>query len=187
MENIVSTNASPASKTASVTEALWFNAVWFQSTWFCTVLGRDAFLPLAMVLIALHLVLVRDVWRELLVLSTIAAIGIATDAVLSYAGLFHFSGDVLVPLWLCCLWLAFATTLTRSLAWLGRHPSWVTIAGALALPLNYWAGQRLGAVDFPQPLLLTLVAMSAAWAVLLPLMYRLVNALTDGGRESTRA
>lgn len=187
MENIVSTIAPPTSKPAGITETLWFNALWFQSTWFCTVLGRDEWLPLAFAMIALHLWLVRDVWRELLILSTIASIGIAVDASLSYGDFFQFSNGALVPLWLCCLWLAFATTMTRSLAWLGPHPLWAALAGAVVIPLNYWAGQRLGAVDFPQPLALTLVVMGTTWALLLPVMYRLAARLKEAEPELATA
>jgi hypothetical protein len=187
MENIVSTIAPPTSKPAGITETLWFNALWFQSTWFCTVLGRDEWLPLAFAMIALHLALVRDVWRELLILSTIASIGIAVDASLSYGDFFQFSNGALVPLWLCCLWLAFATTMTRSLAWLGPHPLWAALAGAVVIPLNYWAGQRLGAVDFPQPLALTLVVMGTTWALLLPVMYRLAARLKEAEPELATA
>lgn len=169
-----------------VADSIWFNAIWFQSTWFCAVLGRDQLLPITFAMLALHLYLVRDVYREMLQLSTIAAVGIGVDAAISAAGLFQFSGGVLVPLWLCCLWLAFATTLTRSLAWLGQRPLLVVLAGAIVLPLNYWAGQRLGAVSFGQPLPVVLATIGLAWAVLLPLLYRLSNLIeaADGEAEA---
>jgi hypothetical protein len=74
--------------------------------------------------------------------------------------------------WFNALWFTFATTLTRSLAWLGRRPIVTALVGAVALPLNYWAGQRLGAVAFPQTLALTLATMSVIWLFTPPLMYR---------------
>lgn len=187
MEDIVSTAVPATARPARFSETIWFNALWFQSTWFCTVLGRDSLLPLAVAMIVLHLALVRDVWRELLPLSTIAAIGISVDATLSYTGVFQFSGGVLVPLWLCCLWLAFATTLTRSLAWLGSRRGWAAAAGFLVIPLNYWAGQRLGAVTFPQPLGITLGIMAVTWAVMLPCIYRISSLLTQADRTTEEA
>ena len=181
MKDVVSTAIAPdhAALTSAtrLSEKLWFNALWFQTTWFCLVLGRETLLPVSGALLILHLALVRDTWAELLRLSTVAAIGISIDALLSYNGLFSFPGDVLVPLWMCCLWLSFATTLTRSLAWLGRRPIVTALVGAIALPLNYWAGQRLGAVEFPQTLALTLATMSVLWLVTLPLMYRICSLL----------
>ena len=190
MKDLVSPTVSPAApdlaRSDRWSEKLWFNALWFQTTWFCLVLGRESLLPVSGALILLHLALVRDPWTELLRLSSIAAIGVSVDAVLSYSGLFYFPGDVLVPLWLCCLWLTFATTLTRSLAWLGRHPLLTGLVGAVALPLNYWAGQRLGAVEFPQPLIVTLGTMALLWLVMLPLMYRVSKFLAEAEKtEST--
>ena len=111
-------------------------------------------------------------------MSSVAAIGIGADAMLHITGVYQFAGNALVPLWLCGLWLAFATTLTRSLAFLGKRPWLAAVAGAVALPLNYWAGQRLGAVTFGYSLPVTLVVISLTWGILLPALYRL-SALID--------
>lgn len=170
-------NAVTTLMNGGLTDRVWFNALWFQSVWFCTVLGGHSLLPLTYILILLHLALARDTRLEMLHLSGLAAIGITVDAILSSAGVFAFSGGVLVPLWLCCLWIAFATTLTRSLAYLGSRPLLCALAGAVVFPLNYWAGQRLGAVEFPQSLPVTMGIMAVFWAVTLPLMYRLAAIL----------
>ena len=170
-----------------LTDTVWFNALWFQSVWFCAVLGRDTLLPVAIFLILIHLSLARDTRIELFNLSRLAAVGIAVDAILSTTGIFAFPGGVLVPLWLCCLWMAFATTLTRSLAYLGSRPLLCALAGAVVFPLNYWAGQRLGGVDFPHSLPLTLGIMALIWGVMLPLMYRLAAKLTDEDKQEDTA
>ena len=139
------------------------------------MLGRETLLPLALALLGLHLVLVHDTRRELLQMTAIAAVGISADAALSSSGVFLFPDGSLVPLWLCCLWLAFATTLVRSLAWLGRHALLAGFLAALALPLNYWAGQRLGAVQFGYSLPATMAVMAAVWAVLFPCLFQLTR------------
>lgn len=170
--------------TRVLADKLWFNAIWFQGIWFCTVLGRDGLLPLALLLLALHLWLARADWRgELRQLALVGGLGIAADALLSAAGVFQFSGGVLVPLWLCCLWLAFAVALRRSLDWLGARPWLASLAGAIAFPLNYWVGQRAGAVEFGYSLPSTLALLAITWAVLLPLMFRLgaSRSTTQGG------
>ena len=172
------TIASAIAVKKPLVDRIWFNALWFQSIWFSTVLGGDTLLPLAAGLLLLHLVLVRNTWHELLQLSTHAAIGISVDATLSTAGIFQFPRDVLVPLWLCCLWLGFAATLTRSLAYLGSRPLLVAAAGAVVFPLNYWAGQRLGAVDFPEGLSVTMGIMAVSWMCVLPAMYKVAGQLT---------
>ena len=166
-----------------VTEAVWFNALWFQATWFSAVLGRDTLLPLTLCLLILHLMLVGNTHRELRQLLSVAFVGISADASLSYIGLFQFEGNVLVPLWLCCLWLGFASTLPRSLSYLGKRPLLASLVGGVAMPLNYWAGQKLGAVQFSYSLPVTLGAMAMIWAVLLPCLYQLTALLQKSLRQ----
>lgn len=171
--------------TSRLSDAVWFNALWFQAVWFCAVLGRDRLLPLALLLIALHVWLTRrDYRRELRQLVLVGGVGVAADALLSTLGVYQFAGGVLVPLWLCCLWLAFAAALGRSLAWLAARPALAALAGAVAFPLNYWAGQRLGAVEFGYALVPTLALLALTWGLLLPQMLRLGAQLSAApGRE----
>jgi len=161
------------SQAARIADAPWFNALWFQATWFCAVLGREALLPLTAGLILLHLALARDLKSELLQLSAVALVGVTVDACLSAGGFYVFEDGVLVPLWLCCLWLAFATTLRRSLAFFGPRPVLTALAGAVVLPFNYLVGARLGAVEFGHALPLTFIVVGMVWAVLLPVLYRI--------------
>lgn len=185
-----SANTSTATATQSaptLADTRWFNALWFQTTWFFVVLGREAFLPATLLMIALHLFLVRNTRRELLLMSSVAAIGIGADAILHITGVYQFAGNALVPLWLCGLWLAFATTLTRSLAFLGQRPWLAALAGAVALPLNYWAGQRLGAVTFGYSLPVTLVIVALTWGILLPALYRLSAVIDTAMRREGQA
>ena len=70
------------------------------------------------------------------------------------------------------MWMIFATTLNLSLRWLkGRW--WLgTLFGAVGGPLAYYAGYKLGGVDFYQPMWLSLAALGVVWAVAMPsLMY----------------
>lgn len=158
-------------------ERAWFNALWFQVTWFCMVLGQAHLLPVGLALLLLHFVLVRTPMLELRQLALLGGLGAAVDASLSAFGLYQFAGDVLLPAWLVVLWLAFATTPRRSLTFLDRHTALPVLAGAIVMPLNYWAGQRLGAVEFPFPLATTLLVIGGVWAVLLPLLFRLARYL----------
>lgn len=175
------TFANATSMTRRVTDSLWFNALWFQSVWFCTVLGRDAWLPVAVLLLAVHVALVRDSVAELRQLACVGGMGIGADALLSATGVYDFPNGVLVPLWLCCLWFAFAAVLGRSLAWLASRRYVAALAGAIAFPLNYWAGQRLGAVEFGYALVSTLTIVGVTWLLLLPQMYRLTRLLDRAG------
>ena len=182
---INATHTSTANLSPRLSEILICNAVWFQGLWFCTVLGRDPLLPVAGLLLVLHVWLSRDFRKELRQLALVGGVGIAVDAVLSSAGVFEFGNGALVPLWLCCLWLGLAAALGRSLAWLSRWRIVASVAGAIAFPLNYWAGMELGAVEFGYPLPVTLGLLALVWAVVLPLMFRLTARLSSTVEESS--
>ncbi|MDO8860334.1 DUF2878 domain-containing protein [Haliea sp. E1-2-M8] len=169
--------ASPRSFAGQLGEKPWFNALWFQSTWFCTVLGRDNLLVVSLGLIGLHLLLVARRRLEIRQLALLGGIGIAVDTGLSLVGVFQFAGGVLMPGWLGCLWLAFATTPGRSLAFLGARPWLTALAGGLVFPFNYFAGSRLGAVEFGWPLWQSLLIMALIWSLLLPALYYLQRRL----------
>ena len=165
-----------------LTETTWFNAIWFQTTWFCAVLGRESLLPLTAALIALHLVLVPDRGKEFRQLAAVGAVGIGVDAFLSVSGVFVFPNGELIPLWLCGLWLAFATTFTRSLSFLGNKPLLAVLAGAIVVPINYGIGARLGAVEFGYSLPVSFGTMAAVWAILLPSLYFAVSYINTTGK-----
>lgn len=157
-----------------LTEKVWFNALWFQSTWFLCVLGREALLPAAIAMVVLHFLLVADAGREARNLAPMIALGVVVDALLSAVGIFDF-GSVMIPLWLCVLWIAFATTLTRALAVFGRHPALAALVGGIGVPFNYAVGAQLGAVVMPQEPLITGAVLVSVWAALLPSLYKLAK------------
>jgi hypothetical protein len=158
-------------------ERRWFNALWFQLVWLCTVLGRDTWLAAAAALLLAHLALAGDWRQEMRRLLPLALLGGAIDTTLSVTGVYQFDDGILLPAWLACLWLAFSSTFYRSLDWLGGHWWRSALAGALAMPWNYWAGSQLGAVAFGYDTLFTVCLLAIVWAVTLPLMYALAARL----------
>lgn len=159
----------------ALTERLWFNALWFQSTWFCCVLGREHWLPLTFAMLGLHFILVANPLAEARRLAPLALAGILVDSLLSLTGVFDFGPGVIVPTWLALLWVAFATTLNRSLSLLGRHAWLAAAVGGIAVPFNYAVGAKLGAVSFGFSPLLTAIVLIAVWTALLPNLYRLAR------------
>lgn len=172
--------AGPVQVPTRITETIWFNAVWFQSLWFCTVLGRESLLLVAFALLGMHLWLCGNLRREVKQLVLVGGIGILADAALSATNVYVFANNALVPLWLCCLWFGFSAAMSRSLGWLSGRLTLCIIAGAVAFPLNYWAGERLGAVEFGYSLPVTLTVLALCWAILLPLMYTVIQRLERG-------
>ena len=160
-------------KIQSISLTGWFNAIWFQSTWFSAVFGQNDLLPLTIALVVLHFLITENVVSEIRHAFLIGGIGIGVDSVLSICGVFNFNNDVLLPLWMCTLWIAFSTTITRSLSFLSYRPILAIILGALIVPLNYGVGERVGAVEFGLDTKYTFLTLSIIWAVLLPSLYRI--------------
>jgi hypothetical protein len=165
-------------RSQGLVEKTWFNAIWFQSTWLLCVLGRDAFAPLVIILIGLHFALVASPRQEAAELAPVVALGVVVDSLLSAFGVFDF-GAQLVPIWLCLLWVAFATTLTRAFAFLGKRYWLAALVGGVAVPFNYGAGAGFGAVSLPLDATTTALVLMAVWAVLLPVLFRLSRAQSD--------
>jgi hypothetical protein len=170
-----------------LTETVWFNALWFQSIWFCAVLGRDTFLPVTALLVALHPVLAPNRGRELLQMAVIGGAGIATDSALRFAGIYIFEDVLLIPVWLMLLWFAFATTLTRSLAFIGKHPLLAALLGGAGVPFNYFVGMGLGAVEFGYSSVFTATVLVIVWSLLTPAFVWLARRLSPTSTEEAAA
>ena len=78
-------------------DTFWFNAAWFQATWFCCVLGREPWVPVALLSLALHFYLVSDRLLEFRRLLPVAMVGIGVDVVLTLTGVFDFDSATIVP------------------------------------------------------------------------------------------
>ena len=168
------------------------NFVAFQVAWFACVLGGANDLALAgtMVIgvaIAMHLVLARRSPPEALLIAVAAAIGLAWDSSLVALGLISYpTGNIapgLAPYWIVAMWALLATSLNLSMAWLKGRPWLAALFGAVGGPLAYLAGERLGGLQMPDPVL-ALGAQALGWAVLLPMLTRLATRLNGFGPAS---
>ena len=152
-------------------DTFWFNAVWFQATWFCCVLGREPWVPVALLSLALHFYLVSDRVLEFRRLLPVAMVGIGVDVTLTLTGVFDFDSATIVPLWLIVLWWVFAAALYRSFAKIGQSMWLAAVLGGIAVPFNYMVGAGLGAVSLPLGEMLSVAVLVAIWIGLLPLLY----------------
>ena len=170
-----------------------FNFLAFEAAWFAAVTGgaagRGALMSLAVVaVVAVHLILNRERIRaELALILAVTLFGILLEAGFMGAGFIRYAGTVegqaLPPIWIAALWFGFGTLPNASLAWLrGR---WVTqaILGALAGPLTYWTGVKLGAATIPDGGG-ALFAIGLAWAMALPAIFLMAEALSPDRRLS---
>lgn len=167
-----------------------FNIVAFQIAWFACVLGGANDLPwlgsaAALVIVGAHVLRAPLRVSELALILIVGLIGAIWDSVPVAAGLLSYTSGTLIPnaapYWIVALWMAFATTLNVSLRWLRQRYVLAVTLGALAGPLAYYAGERLGAVHFHDaPLGLTL--LSCGWACLMPATMALAKRL-DGFKQ----
>ena len=149
------------------------NIVFFYLMWVGLVIGRESLLGLTVPMVLIYsaiLVFIEIIKIQQLLVP--AALGIAIDSILTMLGIFDF-GDttLLIPLWLITLWIAFSTTLTQSLKFVGNNWLVTVTSGAIILPFNYAVGERLGAVTFTENYFLTVFIIGIIWSVCLPLLF----------------
>jgi hypothetical protein len=163
------------------------NVVLFQAAWLAGVLGAAQGRPwvgpaAALAVVAWHLLRARRAWPEALLLAAAVAVGAAFESLLVAAGWLRFDAGVVIagtaPVWMIALWPVFATTLNVSLRLLHRRPLVAALLGAVAAPLAYYVGGRMGAVEFVSPGS-ALLAIAAGWLVLMPVLVSLAVRL-DG-------
>lgn len=166
----------------------------FQLCWFACVLSGAAALPaigvgVVAVAVVYHLGQARRPLREAVLLMIAGLIGAAWDGQLAgYGWLIYPSGEFahwIAPSWIIAMWVSFATTLNVSLRWLRGRPEAAVLFGAIGGPLAFYAGQRLGGVQFSDTLV-AMAALSAGWALITPMLVSLATRL-DGYAEQAPA
>ncbi|OYU73582.1 MAG: hypothetical protein CFE45_36940 [Burkholderiales bacterium PBB5] len=166
---------------------LILNFVLFQVAWLVCIRAAALGWPLTGALCvaavaAWHLRMAARPSPEALLIGLSMALGALVDSALLAGGLIRYTSGQwlpgLPPLWMVSLWGLLATTLNVSMGWLRGRPVLAAALGAVAGPLSYAAGVRLGAAQFNNDTA-ALVALALAWAVCMPLLMRLAQRL-DG-------
>ena len=157
------------------------NFIAFQLGWFACVLGGAYGWPwagtgLAMIIVALHLARAQDPAPELALIALAALLGAAFDSLLVTLGWLSYASGTLVqgtaPHLMVALWMLFATTLNVTLRWLKGRWALGAMLGAVAGPLAYLAGHKLGALEFVNPPN-GLIALAVGWGLLMPALIAL--------------
>ena len=162
------------------------NAGLFQLGWFACVLGGNSgWLLLAGGALLVHLLWISRSLSELRLVLVVCLLGSTVDSLLLNAGIFTFQQPgVVIPFWLVLLWALLAITLNHCLAWTAK-PLWrAMLLGAIGGPLSYYAGQRLGAVQFPLGLWPTLAGLSLLWAGLFATLVAVAARLRPVAQQS---
>ncbi len=159
---------------------LAINVIAYQCAWFACVLGAAAQRPLLGMAVAAaavlwHLHCAAQPRRELRLIAIAALCGAAFETLLVASGWVRMSPTVLfgsvTPLWMVALWAAFATTLNVSLRALRPHYLLSAVLAAIGAPLAYYAGARMGALQWVHEVPALLV-IALGWALLTPLLMK---------------
>jgi len=155
--------------------------------WLACVSGAANGMPwigplVVLALAAVHLRLVKRPGREVRLMVSAVLIGLVADSLLVSSGLVTYpSGnwiEGLAPYWILAMWAMFATTLNVSMKWLRNRHALSAVLGAVGGPLAYFAGEKLGAITFADPVF-AIAALAVVWALAMPLLVALATRL-DG-------
>jgi len=160
------------------------NILGFQIGWFACVLGSANQLPWLGVLIS-SLVIFVHIYRsrypafECKFLAVAVIIGLVFDGIPQSLGWITFSPvtfwpDVLPPPWMIMLWPLFASTMNISLSWLKHKKLLAILIGAVAGPLSYWSGARLGALQLSN-VSAAIIYLSIGWGFIVPVLLKIAD------------
>jgi len=170
------------------------NVIAFQTGWFACVLGGAHGWPwlgvvVTVAVVALHLDRAARPRMEATLILASGSLGFVADSLLTGMGLLRFpSGQIhpqLAPYWMVAMWALFATTLNVSLRWLKSRLGLAALLGAVAGPLAYYGGAKLGGVSFGDPLA-SLLAVAGVWTLAMPLLLVMASRW-NGATETDRA
>lgn len=152
----------------------WGNLVGYQIVWFIEVINaaqQRAWpgVAAAAVFVAWQLLVSVQRALDLRLILAAALFGLLVEGGLAASGFAHYAAATPsifgAPVWILSLWIAFSTTLTRSLLWLQKKPLLGVVFGAVGGPLAYLGAERgWGAVIFVQPSLHAIMWLGAGWA-----------------------
>lgn len=158
------------------------NFALFQLSWFACVAGAAYGMPwlgvaVTLAAISWHLLQSGQVKAELLLLGSALLIGACFDQGMLLTELVayrqHGWNPSFVPVWILALWVAFASTLNLSLAWLQGRYLLAALFGAASGPIAYSGAEKIGAVTINSSA--SYIALSIGWAVMTPLLLSLAK------------
>jgi hypothetical protein len=76
------------------------------------------------------------------------------------------------------LWALFASTMNISLNWLKHKQVPAILIGAVAGPLSYWSGARLGALELTNPSA-AIIYLSIGWGFIVPVLLKIAASKDD--------
>ena len=178
------------------------NFILFQLAWFACVLGAAKAMPwvgvgVTLIILGWHFYRAEQAKPEITLMLTALFIGAIFDQSMLTLQLIEYQAhgwstwpwstwpwstwpwsdwhwnNYLVPVWILALWLAFASTLNVSLAWMHDRYLIAMLFGLAGGPLAYFAAEKLGAVTVSSPN--AYIALAIGWGVITPLLVRIAK------------
>ena len=146
------------------------NLLGFNAIWFGLILLGNVFIPIAVIMLLLHLYYQADK-NELVLILIVAGVGVLLDSALIYSGTFVFPGSTQLPFWLITLWLCFAATVRHSLGFLANSKILQCLIGAIFAPLSYLAGAKFSVVYITPEFELSYLLLACLWGPLMELIF----------------
>ncbi len=152
--------------------------VLFQCAWFAAVLDAAAqrvWLGCLCVVLLMGWHLQRSLHpqREATLIGCALMVGLVFETLNLHLGFLNAtSGQLhawLPSYWLVAMWGLLAIALNVTLRWLKRRWWLASLLGAVAGPLAYLAGEKLGALQFIEPTA-ALITLALGWALLMPVL-----------------
>lgn len=156
----------------SILPWLAFQGVWLVCA-FGAARGNSAVgIVSALVFVAAVITWSRQRMRDLLLVAVSGTCGFLVESGLVMSGHIRFAApwptEQLAPAWIVALWMAFGATVPAISDKLGAHRLKIAAAlGAVAGPLAYLAGARLGALNLLGAATSSFVVLSALWAAVM--------------------
>jgi hypothetical protein len=168
------------------------NFIIFQVCWFTCVMGAandlgwlGPLLVLITVPLQIHL-LTKNHRAEIFFVIICGISGSLLETLMIIANVYtpvdQGWGQVCPP-WMAALWFNFALLVSISLAWLKGKYTAAAILGALAGPIAYWGGEKLGALTLSATFVRGYMLLAVIWALALPLLVYLHDRLTGAKRS----
>jgi hypothetical protein len=161
-----------------LTKGFW-NLISVNIGWLACILGaaRGHYwlgLVVVSILFVVHITAIeRHKMRKIFIVALLTtAIGFLMDTALIIVGAVEPNRWVMpapfTTIWDLMIWANFSLTLDVSLRFLQKRPLVAAFLGAICAPGTYYAGDRLGALNFSEPVFSSLLWVGAVWLFAMP-------------------
>lgn len=165
------------------------NSILYLIGWFCVVhsaAGGYAWegTLVAAIIVIFHLFRSEHPFSELALILFAPIAGFFIETFFVYCGILSFASPNLTfvyiaPFWLSGLYAVFSTTINYSLARFGSSFMIAAIFGFGGSICSYYAGYKLGAVEFLAPKAGSLLVIGSVWFFFLPTLFKVNQAIIN--------